>query len=139
MLLLGCAEPGPVHEPIAESDEQGIIAALRQATNPLPPRTPPAPQGIQWADVPAAAASAADAAEMAIVEQVEEPWGLRFRLKTVEDRPAELLVYRTDDARVYDASATVGRFEDDIERAKGLIDAFHRFMREFGEKRSLPR
>ena len=58
-----------------------------------------------------------------------------FRLKTVEDRPAELIVRRRNDYRVYDATATVGRFANDHRRADALLTAFDQMRRAFGRKR----
>ena len=81
-------------------------------------------------------------AEMAVLstQRIEEgKGGYRFALKTIEDWPAELVVMRTDDERIYEAAATVGRFEDRLIRAERLLDALQRQMLAFGAKRRFDR
>ncbi len=72
---------------------------------------------------------------MAVVRTEEVPGGTRFELKTVDDRPALLEVRRTGDQRVYEATATVGRFQDDPQRAAALIRALDQRMLAYGGKR----
>ena len=94
-----------------------------------------APHGVRWADVELAVSYAADDAEMAVTQVDREPSLLRFRLKTVNDRPAWLEIRRVDPPLVYEASARVGWF-DDPESAQRLLTAFDKWMRTFGKKRS---
>ncbi len=124
---------------LTQADQTEILAALRSITQDrsLVNRPRPAPGGLRWSDVEQAVAGAVGevGVEMAIVNTVRHDDGYTFQLKTVEDRPAELIVRRRPDQRVYDATATVGRFADDHQRAEALLVAFDRMMRAFGRKR----
>ena len=143
---------------LTQADQAEILAALRSITQgrTLVNRPRPAPGGLRWSDVEQAAKWAVGEAgvEMAVIETLRHDetgmvidenvfsagrliWSYTFRLKTVEDRPAELIVRRRDDYRVYDATATVGRFADDHQRAEALLAAFDQMMRAFGRKRGL--
>ncbi|MEE9131143.1 MAG: hypothetical protein V3T84_14075 [Phycisphaerales bacterium] len=141
---------------LTAADQAEILAAFqsiaqgRTAVNP--PR--PAPGGLRWSDVQLAAewAVAEPGVEMAIVQTLRHDeratvinekvlfgerliWCYTFRLKTVEDRPAQLIVRRRDDPSVYETTVTVGRFGDDHQRAEKLRVAFDSMMRAFGRKR----
>jgi len=141
---------------LSAADQAEILAAFQsiaQGRTPVnPPR--PAPGGLRWSDVqPAAAWAVAEpGVEMAIVQTLRHDkngmvinetarfgasliWGYTFQLKTVEDRPAQLIVRRRDDPSVYETTATVGRFFDDYQRAEKLRAAFDHMMRAFGRKR----
>ena len=138
------------------ADQAEILAAFQsiaQGRTPVnPPR--PAPGGLRWSDVQLAAAWAVaePGVGMAIVQTLRHDkngmvinetvrfgarliWGYTFRLKTVEDRPAQLIVRRRDDPSVYEATVTVGRFGDDHQRAEKLRAAFDHMMLAFGRKR----
>lgn len=97
----------------------------------------PAPLGMRWSDVPNAVYAAVMEVEMAIVWQTHHDWGWEYRLLTVEDYPGTLTVKRTNDGRVYQASATIGRFVDQPARAQALLAELHKQMLAFGRKRSL--
>ena len=124
---------------LTQADQAEILAAFRSLTQSgtlvNPPR--PAPGGLRWSDVEKAVAEAVGevGVEMAIVQTLCHDEGYTFLLKTVEDRPAQLIVKRRDDQNVYEATATVGRFADDHRRAEALLGAFDRMMRAFGRKR----
>ena len=149
VLLAGCEQPGPAVSSqalatqetlvLTQADQAEILAALRSITRDrsLVDRPRPAPGGLRWSDVPQAVAGAVGevGVEMAIVQMLSDDERYTFHLKTVEDRPAELIVRRRLDQRVYDATATVGRFADDHQRAEALLRAFDRLMRAFGRKR----
>ncbi len=149
VLLAGCEQPEAAVSSqalatqerlvLTQADQTEVLAALRSITQDraLVNRPRPAPGGIRWSDVPLAAEWAVGevGVEMAIVNTVRHNDGYTFQLKTVEDRPAELIVRRRLDQRVYDATATVGRFADDHQRADALLRAFDRMMRAFGRKR----
>lgn len=124
---------------LTRADQAEILAALRSITQDktLVNRPRSAPGGLRWSDVEQAAkwAVAAVGVEMAIVSTLLDDDGYTFQLKTIESRPAELIVRRRDDYRVYDATATVGRFADDHQRADALLRAFDQMMRGFGRKR----
>ncbi len=124
---------------LTRADQAEILAALRSITQgkTLVNRPGPAPGGLRWSDVEQAAkwAVAEVGVEMAIVSTSLDDVGYTFQLKTLEARPAELIVRRRDDYRVYDATATVGRFADDHQRAEALLRAFDQMMRGFGRKR----
>ena len=141
---------------LSAADQAEILAAFRliarDRTAVNPPR--PAPGGLRWSDVQQAAAWAVaePGVEMAIVQTLRHDetgmvinekvrfgetlvWCYTFRLKTIEDRPAQLIVRRRDDRSVYETTATVGRFGDDHQRAEKLRKAFDSMMRAFGRKR----
>ena len=88
---------------------------------------------LRWSDVPNAVAFACDDAEMGIVRTVKRDWGYEFQLRTIEDYPAQLIVKRTHDDRVYKATAVVGHFEDHQDRAAALIKALDKQMKAFAE------
>lgn len=103
-----------------------------------PPR--PAEHGVRWTDVPIAMEYASAAVEMAVTRRTEEADRYVFELKTVDDRPGRMTVRRTDNDRIYEAEATVGRFDlaNDRILAERLLAAFDRQMHQFGKKRTLP-
>ena len=125
---------------IDSSDRSKILSAFRSITKGRKLVNPPtrATYGVRWSDVSQAVAAACNEAgvEMTIVEKLELDWGYTFILKTVEDRPAQLIVRRLDNNQVYQATATVGRFKDDQKRADKLLAAFGQMMKAFGNKRS---
>ena len=124
---------------LSTADQAEILAAFQSIARGRTPVNPPrpAPGGLRWSDVQQAAAWAVaeDGVEMAIVQTLRHDWGYTFRLKTIEDRPAQLVVRRRDDRSVYETTATVGRFGDDHQRAEKLRAAFDHFMHAFGRKR----
>ncbi|MEE8154244.1 MAG: hypothetical protein V3T53_04715 [Phycisphaerales bacterium] len=141
---------------LSAADQAEILAAFQSIAQDRSPVNPPgpAPGGLRWSDVQQAAewAVAESGVEMAIVQTLRHDergtvinekvrfgerlvWCYTFRLKTVEDRPAQLIVRRRDDPSVYEATVTVGRFGDDHQRAEKLRAAFDSMMRAFGRKR----
>ena len=124
---------------LSPADQAEILAAFRSIVQDRTPVNPPgpAPGGLRWSDVQLAAewAVAEDGVEMAIVQTLRHDWGYTFRLKTIEDRPALLVVRRRDDRSVYETTVTVGRFGDDHQRAEKLRAAFDHMMHAFGRKR----
>jgi hypothetical protein len=94
-------------------------------------------RGQRWSDVPRAAATACDerGVELAIVSLESSPDSIRFVLISVDNRPAELVVTRTQDAHVYKASASVGWQGEETARAERLLEAFDRAMQAYGSKR----
>ena len=93
----------------------------------------------------AAALYACDDIEAAVVSKTLHDWGWEIHLRTVEDWPGTLLIRRSDDqprpttGRVYQASAAIGRFEDDhADRAQALLEAFDQHLQAFGRKKRLP-
>lgn len=149
VFLGACEQPGnAVSSQALVTEERAVLtpahraemrSALRSIAHGriLVDRPGPAPGGLRWSDVERAAAEAVGelGVEMAILETQAHDDGYTFRLKTIEDRPAQLTVRRRDDGRVYEATATVGRFADDQQRADALLAAFDRMMRAFGRKR----
>ena len=128
-----------------KEEQAAVLAAMQNAAEGQGPLEPPAraPSGKRWSDVPLAVEYACDEAEMAVIEMIEEDDGrrLRFRLRTVEDWPAELVVCRAATSDIYTAQAWVGRFPDRparIERRDKLLAALEHYMEAFGAKRALP-
>ncbi len=131
-------EQGPWR--VLDEEEQarvlGALEAMAHGHRPVNPPGP-APQKARWSDVEPAAAAALDDVEAAVVETVREPGGraVRFRIRTVEDWPGELVVRRLDDPAVYEAKAWIGHFPDmpaRRERCDALLEAFDRRMAELG-------
>ena len=129
---------------LSPAEQAEAVAAMKSvaAGHTLKPGETPTVQGMRWSDIPAALAVACDepGVEMVIVGREQHEWGDVFRLRTADDRPARVEVRRTNDERLYEASATVGRFnfEVDQERAALLLEELDRAMRKLGEKRRLP-
>ena len=94
-------------------------------------------RGLRWSDVSLAAATACDepGVELAIVSVDSSPDHQHFVLVSVDNRPAELIITRTHDARVYEATARVGWQGSETSRAAALLEAFDRAMNAFGRKR----
>ena len=108
------------------------------AADHIPVRTPhPATYGVRWSDVPNAVVYALDEVEMAVVSKREHDWGWEFQILSVEDDPGTLLVKRTNDERVYEATATIGGLIVQTERAQVLLNEFDKQMLAFGRKKSL--
>jgi hypothetical protein len=122
---------------VLNASEQGRLeSAFEELAQNHVAVDPPRPRGLRWADVPAAVSQACGEAEMAVVNVAEFQWGYRYTLLTVEDYPATLMVRKTNDAKVYAAEATVGRFDDHPDRAATLLNALDESMVVLGKKRS---
>jgi hypothetical protein len=139
------AEDGPpakqVLSPQDQAEVRRILRSVAAGEEPVDPPAP-APLGMRFSDVPDAVGAACAEVEMAVVssERIEDgKAGLRFSLKTIEDWPAELIVLRTGNEGVYEATAKVGRFGNHTERAEALLEALQRQMLAFGAKRRFNR
>ncbi|MHC4991766.1 MAG: hypothetical protein ACYTGC_12375 [Planctomycetota bacterium] len=124
---------------LTSTEQAEILETLAALADGHEPSSAPrsAPEGVRWSDVRRAVEAACNelGVEMAVVRRHTHDWGYRFELKTVEDRPAELTVRRVDGPGVYETTATVGRFQDDEDRAEALRRAFDEHMRAYGRKR----
>ncbi|UCD76040.1 MAG: hypothetical protein JSV91_03780 [Phycisphaerales bacterium] len=135
-------EEAPLKLTLSPAEQTEVRRILRSVAEGEEPVNPPAaaPRGMRFIDVPNAVRAACAEVEMAVVstQRIEKGGGggggYKFALKTIEDWPAELVVMRTDDDRIYQATATVGRFEDRVARAERLLDALQKQMRAFGAK-----
>lgn len=117
-------------------EQEQVLASLRQAAGDYRSTSPPgsAPQGWRWSDVPKAVAEACGDVEMAVfVSKVGDTRAV-FTLRTADDRPGEMTVTRTDAEQGYAATATIGRFDDDPERVRKLVEAFEIHLRKLGER-----
>lgn len=92
----------------------------------------PAPYGVRWSDVPEAAAKATASNEMAVLTTQKEDWGYTFAIMTVDNYPGILIVRRVDPPTIYEAQATVGRFQDRTAQAQSLVRDLHREMKRLG-------
>jgi len=129
-------DDSPTKGVLSASDQHDIEVAFAGATNGQPAGRAPEPSPVvRWSDVPLALAYACDDAEMAIVEADESDEVCRYRLVSVEDWPGTMIVTRTDDSRVYKATATVGVFGDHADRAARLVDALEKQLTAFAKKR----
>lgn len=123
---------------LSDQDEREILAAMRSAR---PEKVGEAqvttgPDRGRWSDVPDAARLAAAEVEMSVITKSrldDRNWV--FELLTVEEKPVELRVERTDDVLIWKASATVGLFNNDITRRDELLSAFEEKMRQLSRKR----
>lgn len=99
---------------------------------------PPAPAelGMRWRDVPIALYYACNEVEMAIIQTIKEKDRYIFKLKTLDDRPGEIIISRLNDARVYEARVSIGRFNDDQAKVDQLLEEFDRQLKLFGNKRA---
>jgi len=124
---------------LTASDQRRIRKTLVELAAGHIPVSPPGPAllGVRWRDVPLAMFYAAAEVEMAIARTVVQADSYAFSLRTVDDRPGRIVVRRTGDDTVYEARASIGRFDDDIAASEALAAAFDRQMRAFGRKRQL--
>lgn len=143
--LLFCACEGPPGNPLPEGDWRSssgaVLDRLGESHTPARALAASGERG-RFSDVPQAAywAVAEDGVEMGIGQTIETETGYVFHMKTVEGWPATLTVDRAEGDRVYEAAATVGRFPDLPERrarSDRLVEAFDRYMTDFGRKPSL--
>ena len=122
---------------LSEGEQHRTINAMASAKPAEVPQVTPStgPSRGRWSDVPDGVRLAAASVEMAVVTKQlrEDVW--EFALLTIEDKPATLRVQRTNDDRVWQASAAVGLFNDDINRRDALLDAFEKKMHELSRKR----
>lgn len=158
----GCSSPTPPYAAeqsmvLTAEDERSVarldgaaqgevIAAMRDvAPGHRPTRTavpaPAAEGGVRWSDVEAAAGAACSAIEAAVVGKTGDADAdeYRFRIRTIENWPGELVVRRVDPPAMYEATAWIGRFPDErVERRDALLRAFDARLRAFGMKRKYP-
>ena len=159
VVLPGCSSPEPmtaesnlrltdeeakIRWTIDRRDHGQILKAMRSVAPDHRPaeRPAPAPHGVRWGDVPAAAFYAAQEAEMAIIRTEpevdaanDEVRRFTFTLRTIDDRPATLVVERKPEPDIFVATATCGRFGDQEAWAARLVEAFEKKMIAFGRKR----
>lgn len=120
-------------------DALGDLAAGRESSAAPGPR--PAPAGtVRWSDVPLAVTAACRDAETAVVRTVEEETGqrYRFRLRSIEDWPGELVVRRVDGPPGYTAEAWFGYFPEHppcAARTTALLSALSARLKAYGTKR----
>ncbi len=155
--LAGCADPPPavtsnqvltIEESeqkrlFEEEDQARVLAAMRSVAADYRSVDPPAAaiDGVRFSDLSSAVSYACQDVEMAVIETVtiEEDYRVRFKLRTIEDWPGELIVHRAPGPEVYEAEAWVGRFPDEpkcIARRDALLQALHQRMLAFGAKRA---
>ncbi len=159
--MTGCrASPAPllasrIH-PLAEGEERlvpefdpargrevldalGDMAAGRESSAASGPG--PVPKGrVRWSDVPLAVAAACRDVEAVVVRKVEEEKGrrYRFKLRSVEDWPGELVVRRVDGPPGYTAEAWFGYFPEHppcAARRTALLSALSAQLKAYGRKR----
>jgi len=128
---------------LTADDQRIVVSALKGSDDgrAASERSRAAEHGVRWADVEAAVLDACSDVEMAVVETIREDEGsrLRFRLKTIEEWPGELVVRRVEPPTVYEATATVSDHPDwpqRRERADALLIALEQRMTAYGRKRS---
>ena len=101
----------------------------------------PAPRGVRWSEIPQALAWACneEGVEMTIVETHQDIFGYDFRLRTIEDWPARLVIGHGRGEQVYEITeVSVGRFPDDperVERGSALVEAFEMWLRKMGARK----
>ncbi|MGI9013678.1 MAG: hypothetical protein ACR2GY_05440 [Phycisphaerales bacterium] len=147
LLLSGC-QAGPWGNPKpppgrAEATRTAMakVAHQLQAADAISTvKIAPAPSRGRWEDVEDAVVWAIDEGgiEMGILTVHEFDWGRIYDLRTVEGWPATLRVEKAAGDRVYQRTASVGRFPDmpaRRDRARKLEEAFDRWMHDLGKKR----
>ncbi len=127
----------PAQSVLGAQEQRLALDAMRSVAQPGQTDSPAKPAGPRgrWTDVPAAAYAAAAASEMAVFRTIELRDSYEFVLRTIDDRPARLVVHRRDEPHVYDADAAVGRFENDENARRELLRQFDDFMSRYGRKR----
>ena len=156
ILAAGCSQkPAASHlatlpeEPVVDlqlspAEQREALSAMKSVAegHDPAPGSKVSVQGMRWSDLEAAVAMACDAegVELVIIDVEKTDERKFFTLRTADDRPATLDVRRTHDGRLYEASATVGRFNraNDQERAALLIEEIERAMAQYAKKRRLP-
>ncbi len=129
----------PVLDP---AEQSAAIEAMRMAgPGHRPVRLATGTGGVRWSDVAIAVSYACDDIEAAVVETLtnDDRTEHRFRIRTVEDWPGEIVVRRVDPPQVYAAQAWIGRFPGErADRSDALLRAIDTRMRAFGRKRQYP-
>ena len=153
----GCATRRASETPLVDDpDETDQVAALNAAHSAevrhafaglahgheasSAPTAASSPRG-RWSDVHLAVLYACDDTQMAVLHKTATDEGLggwEYALRTAEDMPVALVVRRMPEPEIYDATASVGLFGDDTDRAAALLKAFDRHMAAFGRKRQFP-
>ncbi len=104
---------------LSEAEQSQALAAMVAVAEGHRVVNPPsaAIHGKRWSDVPAALKVACAELEMAIMRWQRSPrrspTEYDCALRTIEGRPGRIVIRRTHDDRVYEAEATVGRFDDE--------------------------
>lgn len=133
----------PLDTLLSEDEQAEVLSAMESVAegHAAPPADEIYVREMRWSDIPRAVGVACDkpGVEMVVLDQVEHDSCVVFRMRTADDRPATLELRRTNDERLYEASARVGRFDfaKDRERAARLLEEIDRAMQGFGEKRRL--
>lgn len=126
---------------LTRTDQQRILEAMGMVGEGVPPpdgsmQLVPATHGVRWSDVYLSVYNAAleDGVDLGMLSYDEQPWGWTFRFKTLDNKPAEMVVRRADPPIVYRATASVGRWGEDEARATRLLEAFDSWMKKYGKK-----
>ena len=123
---------------LTRSDQGAVLKAMASiGESSSSPRSLAAKHGMRWSDVDNAVFYAVAETEMAITSRTEYEWGFEYQLLTIEEYPGTLRIIRTDDERVYDAAATIGRVVNQPQRAAALVEELRKQMIAFGRKPSL--
>ena len=123
------------------AERQQVIEIMQESVEgPTDQPARPARYGVRWSDIPLAANMATKTLEMAVLSIDDEEDGELKRIKIVSigEMPAELLVRRMPPPTIYQATATVGLFDDQTELANRLVKEFGSAMRAFGAKPGWP-
>lgn len=110
------------------------MSAIAAGHEPVSPPTPAA-HGARWSDLDLAVYYATAEVEMAVVRTERTAERHRYVIETIDEKPAELIVHRRPPPEIYAAEASVGRFGDETERARRLVEALHTHLKELGRKR----
>lgn len=152
VLCVGCGggKPNPVASNLSygsgdefatrildQSDRREVVSIMKSSVvGPTDDPAHPAPFGVRWNDVHAAAIAAGAKLELAVlsVEADSENTLKTVDLISICEVPVILLVRRVAPPQIYTASVTVGMFDDDTKLAADFLSAFNISMRAFGQK-----
>lgn len=117
-----------------QQQEQVRSVLYSLAEHHQPQQVPASATSVRWDDLELAVHHACTACEMAVVAVEQSERSTRFRLRTANERPGELVVTRMAEAPGYSAAASIGRFSDD-QSADDLLAALDRSWRALMRKR----
>ena len=119
------------------SERADVLKIMRESVSgPTDASAQPAQYGVRWSDVRLAAQKAAGTQEFAVFSVTEEEDGAvkRIQLISIGEVPAELIVRKVPPPKIYEASATVGLFDNQPKLVAALLREFDSAMRAYGAK-----
>ncbi len=120
---------------ILSPEEEGVLIASMRATAQGMPVSPldAAKDAVRWSDVRQAASLATGSAEMGLLESslTDDQWV--FQAETLGGAPATLTVEQRPPPLMYLATARVGVFGEEFDKAERWVREFRMAMRRLGK------